>query len=86
MQIDVTKLQYCVTMEPEELLNIIAADEFRIEHGDTLYHRLLKIEGVCDVEYNGMFGPHVWFSVDLGEEVNTEETKRTAFAEIVNYP
>lgn len=85
VQIDVTKIQYCVSMTEAELLSILDKDDKNIAGRNTLCHLVNAVDGVSGCEYDVSFGPHVWFDVDMGQEVDVKQTKRSVFAIISNY-
>lgn len=67
MRIDVVALSYSLMVSISEFCTITHRD---IENGfeDNLGDRLEKIDGVECVEYDGHFGPHIFFRVDAHED------------------
>lgn len=57
------KRQYCIDIEADEMAAILDLDKERNE--DTLADRILAFDGVTEVEYDGMLGPHIWFDIEV---------------------
>ena len=57
------KRQYCIDVEVDEMAAIWYFDKGKDE--DTLMDRILAFDGVTEVEYDGMFGPHIWFDIEV---------------------
>ena len=67
-------LDYAVEVDEKDFVEcIINEDEL------LLYDRLNEIDGVTGVEYDGHFGPFIYFSVDLDKDVPAilEQVKKT---------
>lgn len=63
----VVQRTYCIDVTVDELIKIMRYDVEvllgEVEEG--LYAKLEDIEGVSKVEYDGHFGPHIWFTIDV---------------------
>jgi len=63
-----TNKQFCVELTVEEFTKIMDREtEQENDHDwdNHLYQELNKIDGVDDTDYNGHFGPNIFFSLDV---------------------
>lgn len=68
---------------PRELMLALIRREHALRpHGATLYSKLADLPGISDIEYDGHFGSHVFFTKD-GEA--TVEQMQTVFRTISDY-
>ena len=64
-----TSVHYCIDIDAEDLLKILNLDtENCATDGRTLYDHLMNIDAVEEVEYDRMFGPHLFFKVDADRD------------------
>ncbi len=64
-----TSVHYCVDIDVEDLLKVIKLDDDNIAtDGRTLHDHLMNIDAVEEVDYDGMFGPHLFFKVDANRD------------------
>lgn len=67
---EITQHVYSIEMAEDVFLDMLNRDK---NYSETPYvDRLMKIDGVSKVEYDGHFGPYVFLTVDV--EDDTEET------------
>ena len=65
---------YTMKMKKEDFLKIMEKDN---EGGDSLYYKLEQITGLFSIDYDGHFGPAIYYSVfaehDNGKTANLIE-------------
>lgn len=75
MEFITTATSYCVELSVEVFQKIVDKDD---EVEKPLVFVLDELDGVCEVDYNGHFGPNIFFTVDAdhdGEEKKKEIQK-----------
>jgi hypothetical protein len=75
MKRELTAKQYCVEVTYEEFVKL-TDKEFDYQNNNdfdtTLYNELEKINGVNNVDYNGHFGPNIFYIME--EDYASKET------------
>lgn len=71
-------IHYTVPLETADLLKILKLDGERQYDEKALYELLVALEGVMQVDYDGMFSAEIYFEIDheldsalLWEEIST---------------
>lgn len=64
---------YAVDVTVNRLFEILREDA---ESGPSLDMKLRELDGIIKVEYDGHFGPHIFITIEVGED--TDETWRLA--------
>jgi len=54
---------YCMEMPKEDFLKIMERDNEADSEEDVLCYKLEKIAGLFSIDYNGHFGPVIYYSV-----------------------
>lgn len=76
---EVTVRKYCVEVSIEFFQALIAKDDAHIheEGADmiTLCDRLNKVDGLVEVDYDGHFGPNLFFDVEAADDTPELWTK-----------
>jgi len=67
----VTRRSYCYEIEVEDFIAIEERDDAQDIWEDTLCAQLEAFEGVSRVDYNGHFGPNIFFNIDA--DIDTHE-------------
>jgi hypothetical protein len=68
-----TAIQYCVelsTLTFTAIMNEDSRRENKGEYDNILASKLDKIDGVSNVDYNGHFGPNVFFTLDMNYKID----------------
>lgn len=87
---EIVQIRYSITFTVEEFEKIIKKDDEEItEFGHNLFSKLRNETGAEDIEYAGMFGPHLWFTLDkfdhLGRVTDLEDEINNIVDIIKNY-
>ena len=73
-----TAIQYCVEVTRDEFLNIMDADAYyeNLNYFDTpLCMELDALDNIQDVDYNGHFGPNIFFPLELTDTKDIDLAK-----------
>jgi hypothetical protein len=64
-----TRRSYCVEVTVDEMQEILRRDKFEINTGRKPLHQLLnEATAAFDIEYDGHFGPNVFFTLNAGDD------------------
>ena len=79
MNTEVTATSYCTELPHKDYSKIIDKEKESEESGtwNTLCEDLEKIESVIQVDYNGHFGPNIFFTVEEDNRKNDTISKRS---------
>lgn len=62
---EVVQMRYSITLTVEEFQKILDKDKEEMDGNGNFLHVILKRETSAeDIEYDGMFGAHIWFTFD----------------------
>jgi len=83
LKVEKLSIKYCVGMTIAEMLKVIDKDVERFDNEEQLYDRLVALDYIVKVEYNGMFGPYVF--LEIAYEDDTSKNWREILGIIENY-
>jgi hypothetical protein len=63
MKRTVIQKQFCIEVAPEEMLKILRRDD--TISGDSLHQRLFNLGDIHSINYDGHFGPYIWFMINV---------------------
>lgn len=78
---EVTAKTYCVNVTVNDMKRILELDN-RVEYGSALYKKLEGF-GCYQIEYDGHFGPHIWYTLD--EKAGIDEVQANILTCISEY-
>ncbi len=83
--VEKTSINYAITVTNEEMLKILRKDNELIleDDGKTLFDLLDALPYIIEVEYEGMFGPHI--HIEFGVEDDTIKNWREILSILENY-
>jgi hypothetical protein len=58
-------IRFCVELTDKQMLSILKKDDIRLITTGSLFHHLSQIENISDVDYDGMFGAAIWYTVEV---------------------
>ena len=68
--LEVTRRSYTYEIDYDMYVAIEDRDFEEDEWKNTLAGRIDQLDGVCDTDYNGHFGPYVFFSIDAEDDAH----------------
>lgn len=78
------RISYTVEIEVDDMLAILKVEEvnWTLMH---LYEKLDKLQGVSDIDYNGHFGPHIFYTVTAAsDEAKLHAAVKTMIADHIS--
>lgn len=70
--VEKTSVNYAITVTVDEMIKIHRKDnELLLEDEKTLFDLLDKLPYTIKVEYEGMFGPHIFVELGVEDDTNT---------------
>ena len=70
------KKHYAIRIEVEDMKRILALDRENLLEGKTLHQLLMEIDHVMDVDYDGMWGPNIFVTIDVTMSEDLKEINR----------
>jgi len=75
--VEILSRTYCMRMAIEDFRKIMDVDREADSEEDVLYYKLEKIAGLFSIDYDGHFGPAIYYSIfaehDNGKTANLIE-------------